>query len=212
MLGDGRDVGRSRTVLALRALHRGAAIADNNPVEGKPPPTSVAAGVRRAALAFSVLPTPHADAIAHLLTMRERVTLRNGLSQVRDADDGDRIAALHALLREVRAGIDWPVLDTHNPIDCPFHCIDGHPLERVANVFGLLAERQALTVAVALCHIPSDTRDEVWGQLDKAVRAQILPELGEVPQVGTVRTRLLAREVGTRLTRLAKLETTRPTT
>ena len=31
-------------------------------------PPTLAAGVRRAALAFSVLPTPHADALAHLLT------------------------------------------------------------------------------------------------------------------------------------------------
>ena len=39
---------------------------------------ALAPGVRRAALAFSVLPTPHADSIAHLLTMRERVRCARG--------------------------------------------------------------------------------------------------------------------------------------
>jgi hypothetical protein len=96
---------------------------------------TLAPGVRRAALAFSVLPTPHADAIAHLLTMRERVRLREGLSQVRDAADGERIAALHDLVRAIRNGVDWPVLAAHNESDCPFHCVDGHPSERVTAVF-----------------------------------------------------------------------------
>ena len=38
-----------------------------------------------------------------------------------------------------------------------------HPLERVAAVFGQLAERQPMTVAVALCHLPSETRNDLWG-------------------------------------------------
>jgi hypothetical protein len=170
---------------------------------------SLAAGVRRAALAFSVLPTPHADELAHLLSMRERVRLREGLTQVRDASDDERIAALHALVRAVRAGVDWPMLAAHNAADCPFHCVDGHPLDRVAAVFAQLAERQPMTAAVALCHLPSDTRDELWGQIAGAPRALVLQQLPEVPLVGTVRTRILAREVAARLARAAKIAATR---
>ena len=171
---------------------------------------SLAPGVRRAALAFSILPTPHADSISHLLNMRERVRLREGLTQVRDAPDHERIAALNSLVRAIRAGVDWPVLTAHNADDCPFHIVEKHPLDRVATVFRQLAERQPITVAVALCHIPLDTRTELWAQLDAGARAQVLLQLPEVPMVGTVRTRLLAREVEGRLTRSAKIAATRP--
>jgi hypothetical protein len=181
-------------------------------VEAKPqpPPTKLPAGVRRAALAFSILPTPQADAVSHLLTMRERVSLRQGLTQVRDAGDAERVAALHALVRAIRNGVDWPYLETHNAHDCPFHCIEGHPLERVAGVFNQLAERQAITVAVALCHLTADKRDEIWTQLRGRTRALVLPQVVEVPLVGPVRTRILAREVDGRLARAAKIERTRP--
>ncbi len=175
----------------------------------EPKAPSLAPGVRRAALAFSVLPTPHADSIAHLLSMRDRVRLREGLTQVRDAPDDERIAALHALVRAIRNGVDWPVLAHHNALDCPFHCVDGHPLERVANVFGALAERQPMTAAVALCHLPADTRREIWAQLESSARAAVMQQLPEVPLVGTVRTRILAREVAARLARAAKIAATR---
>lgn len=178
----------------------------------QPNSPTVAAGVRRAALAFSVLPTPHADTIAHLLSMRERVRLREGLTQVRDASDDDRLAALHSLVRAIRNGVEWPFLSSHNAYDCPFHCIDGHPLERVAAVFGQLAERQPITTAVALCHLPGDTRTELWAMLESRARAQVVLQLPEVPLVGTVRTRILAREVAARLTRAAKIAATRSTT
>lgn len=171
---------------------------------------TIAPGVRRAALAFSVLPTPHADAIGQLLTMRERVRLREGLSQVRDAADGERIAALHDLVRSVRNGVDWPVLAAHNDADCPFHCLDGHPTERVLAVFEQLAERQPMTVAVALCHLPTETRTDLWDKLVRPARAQVTLQVPEVTYVGTVRTRVLAREVAARLTRVAKIAATRP--
>jgi hypothetical protein len=171
---------------------------------------ALAPGVRRAALAFSVLPTPHADSIAHLLTMRERVTLREGLTQVRDAADGERVAALHDLVRAIRNGVDWPILAAHNEKDCPFHCVDGHPTERVAAVFEQLAERQPMTVAVALCHLGTDRRTELWERLDARARAQVTLQVPEVSYVGTVRTRILAREVAARLTRSAKIAATRP--
>ncbi len=174
------------------------------------PTPTLAAGVRRAALAFSVLPTPHADAIAHLLSMRERVRLREGLTQVRDASDDERIAALHALVRQIRNGVDWPLLAGHNPLDCPFHCVEGHPLDRAAAVFSQLAERQPMTIAVALCHIPIDTREALWAKLESSSRAQIMLQIPEVPLVGTVRTRILAREVAARLARAAKMAATRP--
>ena len=166
--------------------------------------------MRRAALAFSVLPTPHADSIAHLLTIRERVTLREGLSQVRDAADGERIAALHDLVRAIRNGVDWPVLAAHNEKDCPFHCIDGHPADRVAAVFEQLAERQPMTVAVALCHLGTDRRTELWDRLDSRARAQVRCRCPRFRYVGTVRTRILAREVAARLTRAAKIAATPP--
>jgi hypothetical protein len=167
-------------------------------------------GVRRAALAFSVLPTPQSDALAHLLTMRERVRLREGLTQVRDAADEERIAALHALVRQIRNGVEWPILSGHNPADCPFHVVDGHPMDRVAAVFSQLAERQPMTVAVALCHLTPDTRTELWDLLESQLRAKVMQQLPEVGLVGTVRTRILAREVVARLTRAAKMAATRP--
>jgi hypothetical protein len=176
-------------------------------VQAKTP--TLAPGVRRAALAFSVLPTPHADAIAHLLSMRERVRLREGLAQVRDAADGERIAALHDLVRATRHGVDWPVLAAHNEGDCPFHCVDGHPPERVTAVFEQLAERQPMTVAVALCHLPPDTRTELWGKLAARARAQVTLQVPDVSYVGVVRTRILAREVAARLARAAKIAATR---
>jgi len=188
-------------------LHRMGRRAENIGVQANPP--SLAAGVRRAALAFSVLPTPHADTIAHLLSMRERVRLREGLAQVRDAPDDDRIAALHALVRAIRSGVEWPALAGHNAADCPFHVVDGHPLDRVAAVFGQLAERQPMTVAVALCHLPGGTRDELWPLLESRARAQVMLQLPEVPLVGTVRTRILGREVAARLARAAKMAATR---
>jgi hypothetical protein len=171
---------------------------------------TVAAGVRRAALAFSVLPPPQADTIGHLLTMRERVRLREGLTQVRDASDDERIGALNALVRAVRIGVDWPVLDGHNAADCPFDGVAGHPLDRVAAVFAQLATGQPMTVAVALCHLPTEMRAEVWARLASGVRAQVLLQLPEVSLVGSVRTRILAREVGARLARAAKIAATRP--
>ncbi len=170
---------------------------------------ALAPGVRRAALAFSVLPTPHADSIAHLLTIRERVTLREGLSQVRDAADGERIAALHDLVRAIRNGVDWPILAAHSEKDCPFQCVDDHPADRVTAVFEQLAERQPMTVAVALCHLGTDRRAELWNGLDGRARVQVSLQVPEVPYVGTVRTRILAREVGARLTRAAKIAATR---
>jgi hypothetical protein len=80
----------------------------------------------------------------------------------------------------------------------------------VATVFGQLTERQPMTVAVALCHIPADTRGELWAKLDAGTRSQVLAQLAEVSLVGTVRTRILAREVAARLTRAAKIAATRP--
>ena len=79
--------GRRRHYMFARRIRRRIAGARGTP--------ALAAGVRRAALAFSVLPTPHADSLAHLLTMRERVRLREGLTQVRDASGrrADRGAA-----------------------------------------------------------------------------------------------------------------------
>ena len=132
--------------------------------------------------------------------MRERVTLREGLTQVRDAADGERIAALHDLVRAIRNGVDWPILGAHNEKDCPFHCVDGHPADRVAAVFEQLAERQPMTVAVALCHLGADRRTELWERLDARARAQVTLQVPEVSYVGTVRTRILAREVAARLT------------
>jgi hypothetical protein len=190
------------------ALYLRDRFAENIRVQGDTP--TLAAGVRRAALAFSVLPTPHADSIAHLLSMRERVRLREGLTQVRDASDNERIDALHALVRAIRNGVDWPVLASHNANDCPFHVVEGHPPERVAAVFSQLATRQPMTIAVALCHIPVDTRTELWTQMQSSARAQVTLQLAEVPLVGTVRTRILAREVAARLSRAAKIAATRP--
>ena len=65
-------------------------------------------------------------------------------------------------------------------------------------------------LAVALCHLPMDVRGEVWARLTSRARAQVVSQLPEVPLVGSVRTRILAREVGARLARAAKIAATRP--
>jgi hypothetical protein len=88
--------------------------------------------------------------------------------------------------------------------------VDGHPIERVAGVFAQLAERQPITVAVAMCHLPTDTRNALWDLFDSPARVKVMQQLPEVGLVGTVRTRILAREVVARLTRAAKMAATRP--
>ena len=66
-----------------------------------------------------------------------------------------------------------------------------------------------MTIAVAMCHLPSDTRGELWNLLASESRVYVTQQLPEVPLVGTVRTRILAREVAARLARAAKIAATR---
>ncbi len=66
-----------------------------------------------------------------------------------------------------------------------------------------------MTVAVALCHPPADTRTELWDTLDAETKARVGAQVPEVGYVGVVRTRILARDVAARLTRAAKIAATR---
>jgi hypothetical protein len=176
-------------------------------VPGDPPP--LAAGVKRAALAFSVLRTDHADTIAQRLTMRERVRLRDGLSRVRAADDGERIAALHDLVRAIRNEVVWPMPAAHNEADCPFRCVDAYPHETVATILEQLTRQQPLLVAVALCHLDEETRADLWPRFGSEARTQLLIALEEVPRIGPGRTRGFARDLQARLVRHRKAVATR---
>ncbi len=157
---------------------------------------------------FSLLPTGAADEVAHRLTIVDRVRLREGLSQVRDAPNADRVAAAHALVRAVREGTRWPVPAAHDEADCPFRIVGEHDADIVVPLLERLAVRDALEVAVTLCHLNSDTREVLWEQLDVETRSRVTPVLGEVRSISSVRTRIFARDVAARLTHAVKMSRT----
>jgi len=67
-----------------------------------------------------------------------------------------------------------------------------------------------MTVAVALCHIAADRRTSCGTGSTRGRGRRWNPTVPEVAYVGTVRSRILAREVAARLTRAAKMAATRP--
>ena len=164
------------------------------------------AGVRRAALAFSALPTLHADTLSSRLSAVERMRLRNGLSSTRDASFEERRAALGLLVSATRAGVPWEAPALHDAADCPFRCVEGHPWEAVAKTLETIADHRPLHAAVALCHFDESARDEVWSRMSVKVRGDVIVRLSEVPSVSSARTRAFARELDARLNPVVQLE------
>jgi hypothetical protein len=161
-------------------------------------------GVDKAALAFSVLPTRCADVVSQRLTLAERVRLRDGLARVRDADDRLRMDAFRALAHAVDSGLQWPRPSVHDESDCPFAVVETHPRARVLEVFERVAAREALEIAVTLCHLKSGLREEIWAALSMEAQGAIVPALEEVHGISTVRTRAYARDITTRLSRAVR--------
>src|SRR5215472_10922871 len=101
-----------------------------------------------------------ADEVARRLSAGERTRLREGLSRVRSADDGERTAAITALIAEVRKGVQWPKPSAHDENTCPFRVVESHPRQRVIDVLERVAMREAIEAAVTLCHLPRTLRKE----------------------------------------------------
>jgi hypothetical protein len=159
-------------------------------------------GIDRAALAFSVLPTRCAETVNERLTVGERLRLREGLSRVRDATDGQRMQAFHALAMAVDRGFQWPRPSVHDDVDCPFRiAVESHPRQRAIDVLERVHKREPLEAAVTLCHLPGALRDELWNGLSTNAQSAITIALEDVHGVSTVRTRAYARDITTRLSR-----------
>jgi hypothetical protein len=148
-----------------------------------------------------MLPTSAADVVNRRLTIGERMRLREGLSRVHNASDEERVIAVKMLAHQVRRGVEWPRPSVHDENDCPFTVIATYPVERVVDVLDRIAAREALEVAVALCHINSEVRDRLWPELSGETRGAVLPALNHVHEISTVRTRVFARDVTSRLSR-----------
>jgi hypothetical protein len=166
-------------------------------------------GVDKAALAFSVLPTRCAETVTQRLTVAERIRLRDGLARVRDADDVLRMEAFRDLARAVTSGFQWPRPSLHDETDCPFMIVASHPLPRAIEMFEKLAAREPLEAAVALCHLTSSLREEIWASLSTSAQGAIVPALEEVHHVSTVRTRAYARDITARLSRSIRFRSVR---
>jgi hypothetical protein len=181
--------------------------ADNNDVSA---PASLP-GVDKAALAFSVLPTRCAETVTSRLTVAERIRLRDGLARVRDADDRLRLDAFRDLAIAVDRGFQWPRPSLHDESDCPFiAAVESHPRQRVIDIFERVATREALEIAVTMCHLKADMREEVWAALTMNAQGAIVPALEEVHSVSTVRTRAYARDINIRLSRAIRFSRSVP--
>jgi hypothetical protein len=158
-------------------------------------------GVERAALAFSVLSSATADVVNRHLTIGERMLLREGLARTRDATDRQRYDAARALARDIRGGITWPRPSIHDDADCPFRIVLSHSFERAVDVLQRIAERDPLEVAVTLCHLPANERNDLWDAMSPEAHAAIVVALNEVHGVSTTLTRTYARDIAARLSR-----------
>ena len=156
-------------------------------------------GVKRAALAFSAISTTAALNISSRLTIVERSRLREGLAQVRNADEKERRDAVTALVRAVQAGVGFPAPAPHDEAKCPFRRIEGSDADEVAAVLASCAQSQPLLVATALCHLSSAYRAEVWSRLDAEERASVRPTLSQIPSMSMTRTAMYALDLRDRI-------------
>ena len=152
-------------------------------------------GVVEAALAFSAMSTFQADSISGRLRPRDRARLRAGLVQIRGASADERRAALQKLAHATRKGVPWITPAAHDPADCPFRCVETHTPVDVARTFERIAYRTPLHIAVAMCHLEPQIRDEIWRYVPMHTRGDIVDCLQEVPTVSAGRTRAYAREL-----------------
>ena len=177
-------------------------------MEGEQEP--VADGVRRATLAFSALPSVHAESISSRLSAVERMRLRQGLTGTRDASFRERREALGQLVNATRAGVPWETPAVHDAADCPFRCVEGHPWEDVAKTLELIVDRRPLHAAVALCHLDPSTRDQIWSHMSIEARGSVVVVLHEVPSVSSARSCAFARELDAHLNPVVQLDERRP--
>jgi hypothetical protein len=191
-------------------LTRGDAESDNRP-GGKAVPANAAseetpdddpaasAGVHRAALAFSAMPTGAALSIASRLTLVERNRLREGLARVRDVSDLERRDAVSELVKAVHEGVGFPAPARHDEDRCPFRKIESTPTEELTSVLASCARTQPLLVATALCHLGPGYRSEIWSALDSEDRDAVRPTLGQISTMSATRTAMYALDLRDRI-------------
>lgn len=164
-------------------------------------------GVERAALAYSTLPAEFAGAVHDCLPIGDRRKLREGLAQVREATEDERLEALRALVVAVRHGVVFPRPAAHEEANCPFHRVALYPQTEIIEMLERICTREPMEVAVTLCHLDRDMQREIWQQLSTEMRGIVLPLLEVVYDVGRAKTREYARDVNIRLSRLANQPT-----
>jgi hypothetical protein len=137
------------------------------------------------------------------LPVQDRRKLREGLSQVREATEDERLEALRALVVAVRHGVVFPRPAAHEEANCPFHRVALYPPTEIIEMLERICTREPMEVAVTLCHLSRDMQRDIWQQLTAEMRGIILPLLEEVYDIGRAKTREYARDVNIRLSRLA---------
>ena len=162
-------------------------------------PRTAPPGMKRAALAFSAMPTTAARAISSRLTLVERNRLREGLSRVRDVGEVERREAVTELVRAVQAGVGFPAPAPHDEAKCPFRRIEASPADEVAAILASCAHTQPLLVATALCHLSAAYRAEVWSQLDTDARGAVRLTLQQIPTMSASRTAMYALDLRDRI-------------
>jgi hypothetical protein len=160
---------------------------------------AASAGVERAALAFSAMPTRAALNISSRLTLVERNRLREGLARIREVGEQERLDAVSELVRAVREGVGFPSPAPHDEAKCPFRRIEASAPDEVAAVLASCAVSQPLLVATALCHLGAAYRAEVWGRLDHDQRAAVRPTLSQIPGISATRTAMYALDLRDRI-------------
>ncbi len=156
-------------------------------------------GMKRAALAFSALPTNAARQISSRLTLVERNRLREGLSRVRHVGEDERRDAVSDLVRAVQAGVGFPTPAPHDESKCPFRRIEKTSADELATVLASCAQAQPLLVATALCHLSGSYRSEVWSRLGSDDRAAVRPTLHQIPNLSATRTAMYALDLRDRV-------------
>ncbi|HTL86422.1 MAG TPA: hypothetical protein VL856_14650 [Acidimicrobiia bacterium] len=164
-------------------------------------------GVEKAALAYSTLPAEFAGAVHDCLPIQDRRKLREGLAQVREATEDERLDALRALVVAVRHGVVFPRPAAHEEANCPFHRVALYPQGEIIDMLERICTREPMEVAVTLCHLNRELQREIWQQLSTEMRGAVLPLLEVVYDVGRTKTREYARDVNIRLSRLANQPT-----
>jgi hypothetical protein len=150
----------------------------------------------RAALAFMALPAQAASDVLRRLGPVERSRLTAAVSRLEIAPTNDRVAALSFLAENLADRIEWPA---HDHRGCAFTEVNSASADNIAEVLERMAVREALPVAVTLCHLDENSRDRIWRGLSNDARAAILSQLPDVPSVTRLATERTARDVILRL-------------